>query len=177
MSSSRLAAACAFARGVVRMEDASALAALDHKLWRVAGTSAESVLTLAGDLQLNAVDLVGLPVARLSPTQAKALLAVLVATATSEPHPYPGAAATVDDVLAVLGGPGMGLQALAHAKGALNKLHTWRLAELGPPGAEVATADTGIPVRVGPAVALWCGPWVSELMRLVSQVAEHRGPG
>ncbi len=152
------------------------LASLDPRLWRVVGTCAEPVLTLAGDLQLNAVDLAGLPVTRLSPTPAKALLAVLVATVTGAAHPYPGAAATVEDVLAVLGGPGMGPQALAHAKGALNKLHAWRLVELGPPGAEVAAADSGVQVRVGPAVALWCGPWVGELMRLVGQVAEHRRP-
>ena len=119
----------------------------------------------------------GLPVTRLSPTQAKTLLAVLIATSTGAAHPYPGAAVTVDDVLAVLGGPGLGLQAAAHAKGALNKLHTWRLAQLGPPGAEAVTADSGVPVRVGPAVALWCGPWVAELMTLVASVAEHRRPG
>jgi hypothetical protein len=176
MSSSRLAAACALARGFVRTEEAPVLAALEPRLWRVAGTSEEPVLTLAGDLQLNAADLAGLPVARLSPTQAKALLAVLVVTATGAAHPHPGATATVDDVLAVLGGTGMGLQALAHTKGALNKLHAWRLVEFGPPDAGVVAADSGVQVRVGPAVALWCGPWVSELMRLVGQVAEHMRP-
>ncbi len=176
MNNSRLAAACALARGVVRAEETPVLAALDPMLWRVAGTSEEPVLTLAGDLQLHAVELAGLPVARLSPTQAKALLAVLVVTATGEAHPYPGTAATVDDVVAVLGGTGMGLQALARTKGALNKLHAWRLAVLGLPDAEVVAADTGVQVRVGPAVALWCGPWVSELMRLVDQVAAHRRP-
>lgn len=177
MSGLRLMAARALARGVVCPEEMPVLAALDPSLWRVARTSAEPVLTLAGDLQLHAADLAGLPVTRLSPTQAKTLLAVLIATSTGAAHPYPGAAVTVDDVLAVLGGPGLGLQAAAHAKGALNKLHTWRLAQLGPPGAEAVTADSGVPVRVGPAVALWCGPWVAELMTLVASVAEHRRPG
>src|SRR6266496_3449055 len=87
-----------------------------------------------------------------------------------------GRNASADGVLAVLGGPGMGPQAIAHAKGALNKLHAWRLAQLGRPGAEVVTADLGVPVRVGPAVALWSGPWVSELMTLVGHLGEHRRP-
>ena len=64
-------------------------------------------------------------------------------------------------------------------KGALNKLHTWRLARLGRPGAEeeeVVTADLGVPVRVGPAMALWSGPWVGELVTLVGHLAEHGRP-
>ena len=106
---------------------------------------------MAGDLHLHAADLAGLPVARLSPTQAKTLLAVLIATRTGAAHPYPGVAATVDDVLTVLGGLGMGLQAAAHAKGALNKLHTWRLARLGPPGTErTVTADRASRCVSGP---------------------------
>jgi hypothetical protein len=177
MSETRLAAARASARGIVHPGEEPLLATLDPGLWQVASTSAGPVLSLAGHLHLNAADLAGLPVARLSPTQAKTLLAVLIATRAAAAHPYPGVAATVDDVLTVLGGRGMGVQAAAHAKGALNKLHTWRLARLGQPGAEeVVTADLGVPVRVGPAVALWSGPWVGELVTLVGDLAEHRRP-
>lgn len=180
MSDTRLAAARASARGIVQPGEERLLKALDPGLWQVAPTSAGPVLTLARHLHLHAADLAGLPVARLSPTQAKTLLAVLIATRTGAAHPYPGAMATVDEVLAVLGGPDMGLPAVTHAKGALHKLHTWRLAQLGTPGAEeaeeVVTADPGGPVRVGPAVSLWSGPWVSELMTLVGQLAEHRRP-
>jgi len=177
MSDTRVAAARASARGTAQPGEEPLLKALDPSLWQIAPTSAGPVLTLAGHLHLHAADLAGLPVARLSPTQAKTLLAVLIATRTGAAHPYPGAMATVDEVLAVLGGPGMGLQAAAHAKGALHKLHTWQLAQLGPPGAEeMVTADPGVPVRVGPAISLWSGPWVSELMTLVGQLAEHRRP-
>jgi hypothetical protein len=177
MSDTRLAAARASARGIADPGEEPLLAALDPSLWQVAPTSAGPVLALVGHLHLHAADLAGLPVARLSPTQAKTLLAVLIATWTGEAHPYPGAVANVDDVLNVLGGRGMGLQAAAHAKGALNKLRTWRLAQLGPAGREeVVTADLGVLVRVGPAVSLWSGPWVSELMTLVGHLAEHRRP-
>ncbi len=172
----RLTAARALARDTVRADEMPVLAGLDPSLWRVVQTSAGPVLTLTDDLQLHAAALTGLPVVRLSRTQAKTLLAVLIVTATGAAHPYPGAVASVDGVLAVLGGPGMGPQAIAHAKGALNKLHAWRLAQLGRPGAEVVTADLGVPVRVGPAVALWSGPWVSELMTLVGHLGEHRRP-
>ena len=179
MNETRLAAARASARGIVHRGEEPLLATLDPSLWQVAPTSAGPVLTLVGHLHLHVADLAGLPVARLSPTQAKTLLAVLIVTRSGAAHPYPGAAATVDDVLAVLGGRGMGLQAAAHAKGALNKLHTWRLARLGRPGAEeeeVVTADLGVPVRVGPAMALWSGPWVGELVTLVGHLAEHGRP-
>jgi hypothetical protein len=177
MSDTRLAAARALARGIVHPGEERLLAVLDPGLWQVAATSAGPVLALAGDLHLHAAELAGLPIARLSPTPAKTLLAVLIATGTGAVHPYPGVEAAVDDVLAVLGGIAMGPQAAAHVKGGLNKLHTWRLAQLGPPGAEEpVTADLGVRVRVGPAVALWSGPWVGELMTLVGHLAEHRRP-
>ncbi len=177
MSDMRLAAARALATGIVHPGEEPLLAALDSDLWRVTPTSAGPVLALAGDLHLHAVELASLPVARLSPTQAKTLLAVLIATGTGAAHPYPGVVATVDDVLTVLGGTAMAPQAAAHVKGALNKLHTWRLAQLGPPGVEEpVTADLGVPVRAGPAVALWSGPWVGELMTLIGHLAEHRRP-
>jgi hypothetical protein len=177
MTDTRLAAARALARGIVHPDEEPLLAVLDPGLWQVAPTSAGPVLALAGDLHLHAAELAGLPMARLSPTPAKTLLAVLIATGTDAAHPYPGVEATVDDVLTVLGGTAMGPQAAAHVKGGLNKLHTWRLAQLGPPGAEEpVTADLGVPVRVGSAVALWSGPWVSELMTLVGHLAEHRSP-
>jgi hypothetical protein len=171
-----MTAARALARGSAHPEEAPELAAAEPRLWRTVPASSGPVFTLAPDLQLHAADLTGLPAARLSPTQAKTLLAVLVATSTGAAHPFPGAAASVDDVLAVLGGPRIGLHGAAHVKGALNKLHLWRLAQLGPPDAEPVVADSGVPVRVGPAVALWHGPWVSELMTLVGTVAEHRRP-
>lgn len=175
MSATRLAAARALARGVVRPGEEPLLAVLDPGLWQVAPTSAGPVLALAGDLHLHAAELSGLPIARLSPTPAKTLLAVLIATGTGAAHPYPGVEAAVDDVLAVLGGTAIGPQAAAHVKGGLNKLHAWQLAQLGSPGAEEpVTADLGVPVRVGPAVALWSGPWVGELMTLVEHLAEHR---
>lgn len=177
VSDTRLAAARALARGVVHPGEEPLLAVLDPDLWQVVPTSAGPVLALAGDLHLHAAELSGLPMARLSPTPAKTLLAVLIATGTGAAHPYPGAEATVDDVLTVLGGTAMGPQAAAHVKGGLNKLHTWRLAQLGPPGAaEAVPADLGVLVRVGPAVALWSGPWVGELMTLIGHLAEHRRP-
>jgi hypothetical protein len=179
VSEARLTAARALARGIVHPGEEPLLATLDPSLWQVVPTSAGPVLTLVGHLHLHAADLAGLPVARLSPTQAKTLLAVLIATRTGAAHPYPGVTATVDDVLTVLGGHGMGVQAAAHAKGALNKLHAWRLARLGRPDAEeeeLVTADLAVPVRVGPAVALWSGPWVGELVTLVGHLAEHRRP-
>jgi hypothetical protein len=177
VNDTRLAAARALARGITKPADEPLLAGLDPALWQVTATHAGPVLALASHLHLHAADLAGFPVARLSPTQAKTLVAVLVATRADAPHPYPGTPAKVDDVFAVLGGPVMSQQAIAHAKGALNKLHLWRLAQLGPPGADAAiTADLGVPVRVGPEVALWSGPWVSELITLVGHVTEHRRP-
>ena len=174
MNDPRLAAACALARGHARPEEMHLLATAEPRLWRTVSECPDPVFTLADDLQLHAADLSSLPLARLSPTQAKTMLAVLVVTSADAAHPFPGAAASVDDVFAILGGPRMGLHGAAHAKGALNKLHLWRLAQLGAPGAEPVTADSGVPVRLGPAVALWHGPWVSELMTLVRRVAEHR---
>ena len=177
MNDGRLAAARALARGVTESAEEPLLATLDPGLWQVTATHAGPILDLASHLHLHAADLTGLPVARLSPTQAKTLLALLVVTKTRAPHPYPGVPATVDDVLTVLGDPAMSRPAAAHVKGALNKLHVWRLARLGPPGAEAtATADLGVPVRVGPLAALWSGPWVTELKTLVERVAEHRSP-
>jgi hypothetical protein len=177
MDDGRLAAARTLVRGVTEPAEEPLLATLDPRLWQVTATYTGPILDLASHLHLHAADLAGVPVARLSPTQAKTLLALLVATGTGAPHPYPGAVATVDDVLTVLGGPAMGQPAIAHAKGALNKLHSWRLARLGPPGVEtMTTADLGVPVRVGPLVALWSGPWVNELKTLVERVAEHRSP-
>lgn len=176
MNDARLAAARALALGWARPEETHHLAAAEPRLWRTVSAGPDPVFTLADDLQLHAADLTGLPIARLSPTQAKTLLAVLVVTSAGAAHPFPGAAGSVDDVLAVLGAPRIGPHGAAHAKGALNKLHLWRLAQIGAPGAEQVTADTGIPVRVGPAVALWHGPWVSELMTLIGRVAEHRRP-
>src|SRR5262249_47019231 len=111
MTETRLAAARALARGIVHPGEEPLLAGLDPGLWQVAPTSAGPVLALAGDLHLHAAELAGLPMARLSPTPAKTLLAVLIATRTGAAHPYPGVEATVDDVLAVLGGTTMGPQA------------------------------------------------------------------
>jgi hypothetical protein len=171
VSEVRLAAARARARGGVAVDELSALATLESGLWRVVEAGDERLLTVAEDLQLHNADLAKLPAVRLSATQAKTLLAVLVATATGAAHPYPGAPATVADVLAVLGGPRLGEAAKAHVKGALKKLNAWRLATAGIGDAEVAEVGNGSPVRVGPAVAAWSGPWVTELTMLVAQVA------
>ena len=73
MNETRLAAARASARGIVHRGEEPLLATLDPSLWQVAPTSAGPVLTLVGDLHLHVADLAGLPVARLSPTQAKTL--------------------------------------------------------------------------------------------------------
>ena len=80
MNETRLAAARASARGIVHPGEEPLLKTLDPSLWQVAPTSAGPVLTLVGHLHLHAADLAGLPVARLSPTQAKTLLAVLIVT-------------------------------------------------------------------------------------------------
>jgi hypothetical protein len=164
MSDARLMAARAQARGYAEVADAEVLASVEPGLWRIADV----------DLQLHATDLAGVPVARLSPTPAKVLLALLVATSTGTAHPYPGRVVLVDDVVTVLGGPRLGLQALAHAKGSLNKLRGWGLARLGADDVEVLGADLGVPVRLGVAAALWCGPWVGELTTLVEQITRQR---
>jgi hypothetical protein len=170
----RLTAARARARGRVLPTEVDVLAALEPRLWRVVETDDRRVLAVAADLQLHADDLAKQPAIRLSATQAKTLLAVLVATATGASHPYPGAPTTVGQVLSVLGGPRLDSLAAAHVKGSLKKLHLWRLATLGCDGEEVTDLDHATAVRVGPAVALWSGPWVSELTALVCQVVEQR---
>jgi hypothetical protein len=174
MSDARLMAARAQARGYAEVADAEVLASVEPGLWRIADVDGTPIFTVAVDLQLHATDLAGVPVARLSPTPAKVLLALLVATSTGTAHPYPGRVVLVDDVVTVLGGPRLGLQALAHAKGSLNKLRGWGLARLGADDVEVLGADLGVPVRLGVAAALWCGPWVGELTTLVEQITRQR---
>jgi hypothetical protein len=174
VSEARLTAARARARGSVEAKEVGVLAALEPGLWRVVETDERRVLTVAADLQLHNADLVKLPAIRLSATQAKTLLAVLVATATGASHPYPGGPTAVGEVLAVLGGPRLDSLAAAHIKGSLKKLHLWRLATLGCDGEEVTDLNRTTAVRVGPAVMLWSGPWVSELTALVRQVVEQR---
>ena len=71
MSDTRLAAARALATGIVHPGQETLLAGLEPGLWQVTPTSAGPVLALAGDLHLHAVELAGLPVTRLSPTQAR----------------------------------------------------------------------------------------------------------
>ena len=174
----RLTAARARARREVLGDERTVLGVLEPSLWRLAEADGTVILAVAEDLQLHGADLVGLALSRLSEGQAKVLLALLVATrstALNSMHPYPGVAAAVDDALIVLGGPRLGKQAEAHVKGALNKLHGWRLAQLGEDGADPVSAELGVSVRLGPAVALWSGPWVGELMALVDRVAEERG--
>jgi len=172
MSDTRLMAARA--RGYAEAPEAAVLASVEPGLWRIADTGSTPIFTVAADLQLHATDLAGVPVARLSPTPTKVLLALLVATSTGAAHPYPGRLVLVDDVVTVLGGPRLGPQALAHAKGSINKLRGWGLARLGVDDAQVAGADLGVPVRLGVAAALWSGPWVGELTTLVEQIARQR---
>lgn len=177
MNDVRLSAARARARGSVLAEERSRLASLEPSLWRVAQTENDMCLTFAEDLQFHSADIAGLSMSRLSEGQARVLLALLVVTrpATSNHvHPYPGVIATVNDVLTVLGAPRLGAPGEAHAKGALKKLHSWRLAHLGDVG-EPVQVEVGTPVRLGPAVALWSGPWLGELLVLVDRVAEQRG--
>jgi hypothetical protein len=169
VSDVRLAAARARARGTVAADELGVLATLESGLWRVVDAGEERMLAVVEDLQLHNADLAGLPAGRLSLTQARTLLAVLVATATGATHPFPGGPATVADVLAVLGGPQLGEASKAHVKGALKKLHAWRLAAIGT--GEVAEVGNAGPVRVGPAVAAWSGPWLAELTVLVAQAA------
>jgi hypothetical protein len=172
VSDTRLTAARARARGRLEAGEVDDLAALEPGLWRVVETDQQRMLTVAADLQLHDDDLTKLPAIRLSATQAKTLLAVLVATSTGASHPYPGALTTVGEVLAVLGWPLLGESAAAHVKGSLKKLHLWRLATLGCEG--VTDIDSATAVRVGPAVATWSGPWVAELTALVAQVIQQR---
>jgi hypothetical protein len=177
VSQTRWAAAQAWAGREVPPDEAVALArALTPQLWRIAQAGTRQVLTVTEDLQLHGTVLGEIPVVRLTPTTAKTLLAVLLATAaTGATHPYPGRITAVDDVVAILGGPHLGPTGEAHIKGALNKLHGWQLVALGVDEDEGVSADLGVPVRVGPAVALWSGPWVGELLTLLTQVAEQRG--
>jgi hypothetical protein len=174
VSDARLTAARARARGRVEAGEIGDLATLEPGLWRVVETDQQRMLTVAADLQLHDDDLTKLPAIRLSATQAKTLLAVLVATSTGASHPYPGALTTVGEILAVLGWPLMGESAAAHVKGSLKKLHLWRLATLGCEREVVADIDSATAARVGPAVATWSGPWVAELTALVAQVIQQR---
>jgi hypothetical protein len=174
VSDARLTAARARARGRVEAGEVGELAALEPGLWRVVETDQQRMLTVSADLQLHDDDLTKLPAIRLSATQAKTLLAVLVATSTGASHPYPGALTTVGGVLAVLDWRLLSESAAAHVKGSLKKLHRWRLARLGCDGDEVTDIDSATAVRVGPAVASWSGPWVAELTALVAQVIQQR---
>jgi hypothetical protein len=174
VSGARLTAARARARGGVEAEEVSELAALEPGLWRVVEANEQRTLTVATDMQLHHGDVAKLPAIRLSATQAKTLLAVLVATATGAPHPYPGGLTTVGEVLTVLDCPRLGESAAAHVKGSLKKLHLWRLARLDCDGDEVTDLGNATAVRVGPAVASWSGPWIAELTVLVAQVVEQR---
>ncbi len=174
MSGPRLTAARARARRGVEADEIGELAALEPGLWRVVEAGEQRMLTVAADLQLHNDDLTKLPAIRLSATQARTLLAVLVATATGASHPYPGGLTTVGDVLAVLHWPLLGESAAAHVKGSLNKLHLWRLARLGCDGDEVTDIDSTTAVRVGPVVASWSGPWIAEPTALVARVVEQR---
>jgi hypothetical protein len=177
MSETRWAAAQAWASRDVPADEAAQLAgSLTPQLWRIVQIGTRRVLTVTEDLQLHGMVLGEVPVVRLTPTTAKTLLAVLLATAaTGATHPYPGTVTAVDDVVAILGGPHLGLGGEAHIKGALNKLRGWHLVDLGDDRDEIAYADLGVPVRVGPAVALWSGPWVGELLTMITEVAEQRG--
>jgi hypothetical protein len=170
----RLAAARARARGTVAGDEIAALAALEPSLWRIANAGGRPIWTLDEDLQLHGADLAGLPASRLSATVAKTLLAVLVVTAAAGArHPYPGRLAMVDDVFEMFGGPRLGRQAEAHIKGALKKLHGWQVVRLGEDLCG-GYAHAGVELQVGPMIALWSGPWVTELVSLIARVAEHR---
>jgi hypothetical protein len=173
----RLVAARARARRSVLGHERVPLAGLEPSLWRLAGTEDRMCFTVAEDLQLHGADLSKLAVARLSENQAKTLLAVLVVTRSPEvnaAHPYPGVAGLVEDVLAVHGALGRE-KAEAHVRSALNKLRGWGLVHLGEHNDGLVPAETGVAVRLGPAAALWSGPWVAELMALVAGVAGARG--
>lgn len=174
---SRLIAARARARRFVLSHEQARLTGLEPALWRLAGTDDHLRLTVAEDLQLHGAEVSKLAIARLSEGKAKAMIAVLVVTrspTSNAAHPYPGVAASGKDVLAVTGALGRE-KAEAQIKGALNKLHEWGLVRLGEVDDKLASAEIGVPVRLGPAVAMWSGPWVAELMALVTRVAEQRG--
>lgn len=173
--STRVAAARARARRHVLPGERAALQPVEPRLWRVAPASDQWVFTVAEELQLNGADMTDLPIDRLSRGVAKTMLAALVVTWQGQGHPYPGRVASVDDVLFVLGSPALTVQAEAHIKGALNKLSPWGLVQLGDEsGSPAPPADLGVPLRLGPAVALWSGPWLAELHTVIDHVAEER---
>jgi hypothetical protein len=168
----RLAAARARAAGLLPASARGLLSRQPAQVWRVVEVGDRVLLAVAADLQLHRVDRGELPIARLTPTQALALLGVLVATSMGAAHPWPGRPARVADVLAALGGPDLPDGRVANLRGALKRLHTFRLAVVGASELrEPASAHDEVAVTVGPAAAAWTGPWVDDLMALVSQVA------
>jgi hypothetical protein len=168
----RLAAAHARAAGLLPTSARGLLARQPAQVWRVVEVGDHVLLSVAADFQLHRVDRGELPIARLTPTQALALLGVLVATSTGASHPWPGRPARVADVLAGLGGPDLPDGRVANLRGALKRLHSFRLAVVGASELrEPASVHDEATVTVGPAVAAWAGPWVDDLMALVSRVA------
>lgn len=174
--STRLAAARARAAGHAPPHDRVALAGLPAQVWRTVEAAGTLRLAIATDYQLNDGPVDDLPVARLTPGQARTLLAVLAVTRAGTDHPWPGRPATVGAVLTVLGCADHSGGGVAHVKGALRKLHLHELIVLGGPGdPDPDTVDDDLTVRVGPAVATWTGTWVDEVVAVAGAVATSRG--
>lgn len=175
-TTTHLAAARARAAGQAPLGDRQALAGLPAQVWRSVEAGGSLRLAFTPDCQLNDGPVDDLPVSRLTPGQARALLAVLAATRTDADHPWPGRPATVREVLSVLGGAELSTGVLTAAKGALRKLHLHDLIVLGDPAdPDPDTVDDDLAVRIGPAVAAWSGPWVGEVVALAAAVAASRG--
>lgn len=172
----RLAAARARAAGSAPPADRAALARLPAQVWRTVEADGAVRLAIAADYELHDGPVDDLPVARLTPSQARALVAVLAATHTGADHPWPGRPTTLGAVLAVLGGPDLSTGSAAAVKGALRKLTVHDLVVLGhPDDPDPGALDDDLAVRVGPAVAAWAAPWVNEVVALAGAVAASRG--
>ena len=172
----RVLAAMARACGGIDVPQGRALEDLDHDVFAVTETEGRVLLHVAAEHQLHHTDLGELPVARLTPGEARALLAVLVATFDPNArHVYPGRATTVGAVYRGAGADGAGGSS-AHLKGALRRLHQHGIVQLAH--GDVAAAELPVgsetPVAVGPTVATWSGSWLQELQALLqAMVAEQ----
>lgn len=173
----RTAAARARARrGAVVAGDAATLRRLHGRGWRLVEARAgdRRVILLAHSPD-HAPPSDADHVMTLWDTRARVLLGVLAATRAEEAAtPWPGEETTVRRVLRLLGGARIPEGTRRHYVAAFEELAGHGLVELPGcvPGAGVG-ADT--PVRVGPAIAAWAGPWLDELEALLRRVTEGAG--
>jgi hypothetical protein len=167
----RLAAARARAAGFVDAADAAALDELSSLARRVVhATQGDKPVTLLGWTTERVLSTGEEVHPRRLPgvMQPLALLGVLLATRVPQAaHPWPGQQVTVGEVLATFGRDRLEEARVRHLKGALRALAARGLVALD----DNNVADVA-PVRVGIQVAVWDGPWIGELGRLLDELAD-----